>query len=141
LSAGVSPKLSAPKGGGNPPHILGLYSDVLAPQAPDDRIALKHAGLTRRVVITKNMPKSELAIILATFPDMAPTIRRLYLADAGFRDLCSDYALAQTTLDRFSQRTDANQRPEISEYRDIICDLESDIAEYLQRKKQLVQGG
>lgn len=87
------------------------------------------------------MSKSELATVIATFPDKASTVRRLYLADAGFRDLCGDFALAHETLDRFRQLKDAVERPEIAEYLDLISDLSTEIAGYLLPKKHPVRGG
>lgn len=84
-------------------------------------------------------PKLELAIEL--LPETASAIRRAFLADSGFRELCADFSLARVTLEGFERRADAASRPEIAEYRDIICGLAADIADWLRRMEIQTPGG
>lgn len=93
-----------------------------------------------RTAPKKVMTTSELALVIENFPDRAMVSRRLYLADAGFRDLCEDFALAHATLQGFGRRADAASRPEIAEYREIIRDLANEIEVRLQRAERLAKG-
>jgi hypothetical protein len=87
------------------------------------------------------MTKSETALVIEVFPESAAAIRRLYLSNPSFRDLCSDFTLAVKTLDGFERRIDAAQRPEIAEYQDIVHCLKTDIAEWLRRAERSTPGG
>jgi hypothetical protein len=77
-------------------------------------------------------PQAALARVAARFPDSALLIRRLFLTDEVFRNVCEDYVLAQDILLRFENRPDARQRPEIADYVSVIADLESEIAALLR---------
>ena len=76
--------------------------------------------------------RSDLAQVLGRFPQAAPLIRRLALADQSFRSLCEDYTLARDTLARFQAMPDAQQRPEIAEYLPVIAEIESEIIGFVQ---------
>ena len=72
--------------------------------------------------------RNDLDQVLARFPDRAETIRRLYLANDGFRSACADHGLALAALSAFEARPDSGSRPEVAEYRQLIRDLESELA-------------
>ena len=69
--------------------------------------------------------------VLSLFPEQSLAVRELFLRDEGFRGLCEDYALACDTLVRFEVLPDADQRPEIPDYRSVISELEKEIATVL----------
>ena len=73
-----------------------------------------------------------LARLLARFPDQSARLRRRFLRDAAFRAICHDYALAVVALERFEARSDGDQRPEVTDYRTVIAELEIEIREALQ---------
>lgn len=74
-----------------------------------------------------------LARAVARFPEHAAALRRLVLADPEFRGLCEDYALAQESLSRFEARPDADERPEVGDYRGLIAELEREIGRFLRQ--------
>jgi hypothetical protein len=74
-----------------------------------------------------DIAQAGLAQAVARFPEAAATLRRLALADPGFREICEEYALAQASLAGFEARLDAAERPEIGEYRTVIAELEGEI--------------
>ena len=76
-------------------------------------------------VIDMDTARSDLAHVLERFPEAANPIRRLFLADRGFRSVCEDYALARDALARFQAMPNAQQRPEVADYQTVIADLES----------------
>jgi hypothetical protein len=65
------------------------------------------------------------------FPNQAALLRRMVLKDHAFRSLCEDYALARASLAAFEARPDAAERPEITDYRAVITELEGEIARFL----------
>ncbi|MHA3979831.1 hypothetical protein ACW9UR_19315 [Halovulum sp. GXIMD14794] len=65
------------------------------------------------------------------FPDRALLIRRLYLRDEGFRAVCEDLALTLSSLRRFEARPDAHLRPEVDDYRTVLCELEAELVDCL----------
>ena len=83
-----------------------------------------------------DIAKTGLAQATARFPEAAARLRRLALADPGFRDLCEDYGLARESLARFEARPDAAQRPEVTEYRSIVAELEGEIDRFLREARQ-----
>lgn len=64
---------------------------------------------------------------VARFPKAAATLRWLALNDSGFREICEEYALAQSSLAIFDSRPDAALRPEIGDYRTVIAEIETEI--------------
>jgi hypothetical protein len=73
----------------------------------------------------------KLALVLEMFPGHRKTIATLSLSDRPFRSLIEDLVLAHEALERFEARPDADDRPEILEYRTIIRELEDDVRAYL----------
>ena len=82
-----------------------------------------------------DIAQTGLAQAAARFPEAAARLRRLALADPGFRDLCEDYGLARESLARFEARPDAAERPEIREYRSVIAELEGEIDRFLKEAR------
>lgn len=72
-----------------------------------------------------------LNVVLERFPGHRQAILALSLSDRLFRSLIEDLVLAYESLERFEARPDADQRPEIPEYRTIIQELEADVRTYL----------
>lgn len=72
-----------------------------------------------------------LNMVLENFPSHSQLILALSLSDRLFRSLLEDLLLAQESLARFEARPDADQRPEIPEYKTIIRELQDDVQAYL----------
>lgn len=70
--------------------------------------------------------------VIERFPEMASTARALYLRDERFRSICDDLSLAFASLQAFEQRPDANARPEIADYRQVLEELEAELESYLR---------
>ncbi len=75
--------------------------------------------------------RAELARVLERFPERALVIREAFLRDESFRSVCEDYVMACDCLTRFEALPNAQQRPEISDYRSVITALENEIAAFL----------
>ncbi|MBP0463704.1 hypothetical protein J5Y09_07260 [Roseomonas sp. PWR1] len=69
----------------------------------------------------------ELAIVLDVFPDEAPLVRRLFLADPAFRSACEDYRLARDGLESFERLRREGPRPEVEDYQRVVRELESEM--------------
>jgi len=69
--------------------------------------------------------------ILDHFPLHRQTILALSLSDRLFRSLLDDLRLAREALERFEALPEADQRPEIPEYRTIIQEIEAEVRTYL----------
>ena len=65
------------------------------------------------------------------FPDRARSIRRLRDADATFRAICEDYALALRAL-AYWEAADQCSRKKAEEYRRLVKELEDEAAAALQ---------
>ena len=75
----------------------------------------------------------DLAQVFMRFPNSAAHIRRLVLADEGFRCLCEDFALAKATLSKLERSEPAEKYVrETADYQVLISDLEREIAEALR---------
>ena len=85
--------------------------------------------------------RPDLAQVLALFPEKSVAARELFLRDEVFRGLCEDYALARDTLVRFEAMPDADQRPEVPDYRSVISELEKEIAAVLFDPPDKASGG
>ena len=72
--------------------------------------------------------RPDLAQVLALFPEKSVAARELFLRNEVFRGLCEDYALARDSLVSFEAMPDADQRPEVPDYRTVISELEREIA-------------
>ncbi|MCF3933759.1 hypothetical protein L1787_10065 [Acuticoccus sp. M5D2P5] len=70
------------------------------------------------------------------FPQDAERIGRLLLSHREFRSICEDHAAAEATLARIRARADADQRPEIGEYGDIIRELEAELEAILRAERE-----
>ena len=75
----------------------------------------------------------DLAQVLTRFPNDTTRIRRIVLADKGFRGVCEDYALARATLTKLERSELAEKyAKEISDYQVLISDLEREITEVIR---------
>lgn len=79
-----------------------------------------------------DIAKAGLARIAAHFPGSELALHELARSDPVFRDLCAEYQLALSSLAGFTARGDAAARPEITEYRAIIAELEREILRRLE---------
>jgi hypothetical protein len=70
--------------------------------------------------------------VFERFPESVPIIRRLYLKDEHFRAVCEDLALSILSLRSFEARADAHLRPEVEDYRRLICELEIELRQCLR---------
>lgn len=73
-----------------------------------------------------------LAQAVARFPQARAALCRLALTDPEFREICEEYALALTSLASFEARPDADDRPEVGDYRTVITEIETEIDRYLR---------
>ncbi len=80
--------------------------------------------------------KAELSLVLERFPERALVIREVFLREESFRSACEDYALACECLARFEALSDTDGGTEISYYRSVIAELESEIAALLPGSSQ-----
>ncbi len=82
-----------------------------------------------------DIAQTGLAQAAARFPAAAARLRRLALADPGFRELCEEYGLARQSLARFEALPDAAERPEVTDYRSVIAELEGEIDRFLREAR------
>ena len=74
--------------------------------------------------------------LLERFPDDAALVAFLLVQSEAFRNLCEDLILAKSALanlDRFQRQ---QQAAKIAEYRQLVAELENEIAEALEHAKQ-----
>jgi hypothetical protein len=90
----------------------------------------------RNCMSDRNVSRLDLEQALGRFPGDSVMIRRLFLADPGFRSLCEDYRLAAEALAGFRRRPDAAVRPEIGDYCRVMAELEAEIAALIQSKRK-----
>ena len=81
-------------------------------------------------------PSAVLVQLLQRFPNDAVLLASLFMENAAFRAVCEDLALAKNTLQNLEVFQQAGQRPQIAEYRQIISELESEIADVLASAKK-----
>ena len=108
-------------------------SDVLrrsASRAQPDRVSDRVRQMAKA-----DIAQTGLAQAAARFPAAAARLRRLALADPGFRELCEEYGLARQSLARFEARPDAAERPEVTDYRSVIAELEGEIDRSLREAR------
>ena len=74
--------------------------------------------------------------LLARFPCDAALVARLVGEDDAFRSLCEDFVLAETALVQFEALQREQETTKIAEYRQLVAELENDIAEALQHAKR-----
>lgn len=74
--------------------------------------------------------------VLQRFPEHAAAVRRLFRHDETFVSVCEDYALARSALARLEKADGGGKHHrEIEDYRNIIADLELEIAGVLQNAR------
>jgi hypothetical protein len=77
--------------------------------------------------------------LLEWFPGEATLVTRLLVESDAFRNLCEDLVLARDTLMRLESFQGQQEPLRIAEYRQVIAELESEVAEALQHAKQSKQ--
>jgi hypothetical protein len=65
--------------------------------------------------------------LVSRFPRHELAIRRLYTYNAMFREICADYDEAVRAL-RYWQSAASSSDPRIEQYRELVNELESEIA-------------
>ena len=79
--------------------------------------------------------------------DLEPTYRRfpqdramlalLVRTNVSVRVICEEHAMAAAALARFEQAPDAEQRPEVAEYRAMKAELEAELETVIRDARQL----
>ncbi len=78
----------------------------------------------------------DLGQLAATFPAHATLLHELALRNEMFRAMCEDHFLASETLDRIEKLpASEKQARDITEYRDLIVELEFEIAAALEHAR------
>lgn len=75
---------------------------------------------------------SRLDPVLIMFPARKHEILRLSLKDPVFRSLSDDLCDAHDSLGHFLALSQAGERPEVTEYRAIIAELEAEVRRYIK---------
>lgn len=91
-------------------------------------------------VLSTTMPdpqaeRLDLNQIVKRFPGSGALLRRLALSDKAFREICEDYLAAHSSLAFFEGTLAVPERPEVAEFRQIIEQLEQEIADALRRAR------
>ncbi|HET7716019.1 MAG TPA: hypothetical protein VFK86_10370 [Bauldia sp.] len=73
------------------------------------------------------------AAAIRRFPERSLEIRRLALADGGFRSLCEDFREAEAALNRWNQSTTDQGALRRSEYRVLVEELAAEIERMIQK--------
>ena len=71
--------------------------------------------------------------ILARFTELKSEIQETALRDARFRGLCEDYEAATEALEFWSRSGDPRRSKMMSEYRELLADLETEIFSLVRR--------
>ena len=79
---------------------------------------------------------AQVSRIIERFPEHAIGIRESFLRDERFRSVCTEYCLACESLARFEALSDARHSEVIAEYRNLIGELETELAEQLPQSPQ-----
>ena len=74
--------------------------------------------------------------LLERFPDDAALIALLLIQSDAFRSLCEDLVLAKSALANLDAFQRQQQAAKIAEYRQLVAELENEIAEALEHAKQ-----
>ncbi len=69
--------------------------------------------------------------VIAMFPLRRAEILQLALSDPVFRGMSEDLSDAHESIGRFVRLPGSQDRPEITEYRAIIAELEAEVRRYL----------
>jgi hypothetical protein len=71
--------------------------------------------------------QGELETVIGRFPDRQALARYLFRTHAAFRSACEDYRLAAEGLSNFEKLAKDAPRPELSEYRTLVRELEAEL--------------
>ncbi len=87
----------------------------------------------------------EVAALARIFPAHAERMRRLYMRDAAFRDICREYNAASFAIEYWKGRAaggaDRVSAERVSEYRRVLSELETEVAALLSEEMPEAQGG
>ena len=78
----------------------------------------------------------DVELLLELFPADALLITRLLLQDDGFRNVCEDLLLAKRTLTRLESLQQVQQPAKISEYRQLVVELNNEVAKVLEHARR-----
>ena len=78
----------------------------------------------------------DISQVLERFPGDAALAARLLVQDDGFRAVCEDLVLAKTTLTKLEPFQRRQEPTKIAEYRQLVTELESEIAGALEHAKR-----
>ena len=81
-------------------------------------------------------PPIDVSQLLERFHDDAALVAELLAANDDFRSACEDLALAKATLAELESIQLGREPKKIAEYRMIVTDLESEIAEAVRHARQ-----
>jgi len=87
------------------------------------------------VTVPERLP-FDMSQLLERFPGDAALIGRLLVQDDAFRNVCEDFVLAKSTLVKLDTFQRRQQAAKIAEYRQLVAELEDEIAEALKHAKQ-----
>ena len=76
---------------------------------------------------------AQLQLLKEHFPSQYKQIEFLYLNDAAFRGICSDYILCLQYSRKISSEMD-EKKLSLEEYDQVKSDLESELLEYLRKR-------
>jgi hypothetical protein len=74
--------------------------------------------------------------LLRLFPGDALLITRLLVQDDAFRNVCEDLLLAKRTLTRLENFQEEQQLAKISEYRELVVELNNEVAKVLEHARR-----
>ncbi len=80
-----------------------------------------------------------IAAVVRRFPGHELAIRRLFQRDATFREICADYDDALRALQHW-QSAGGPTDPRAEQYRELVNDLEGEIASLLERSGRSAAG-
>ena len=78
----------------------------------------------------------DVELLLKLFPGDALLITRLLVQDDAFRNVCEDLLLAKRTLTRLESFQQEQQSAKISEYRQLVVELNNEVAEVLEHARR-----
>ncbi|QLH39282.1 MAG: hypothetical protein HWD60_10450 [Defluviicoccus sp.] len=79
------------------------------------------------------------AAVVRRFPGHELAIRRLFQCDATFREICADYDDALHALQHW-QSAGGPTDPRAEQYRDLVNELEGELASLLKRSSRSASG-
>jgi hypothetical protein len=74
--------------------------------------------------------------LLERFPEDAALVARMFVESDGFRGMCEDLVLAKSTLVELESFQRGREPTKIAEYRQLVADLEGEIAEAIKNAKR-----